>query len=148
MNRLRKYGRLPFVIAVLHGGPGAPGYMASVARELSAEWGMLEPLQAADSVQGQVEELQAVLVDNADLPVVLVGSSWGAMLGFILSARYPDLVQKLIMVGCPVFEARYATQMLDGEGSPSFLAIAAGYIGAALLVCVGWTASWPPSVQR
>jgi len=108
---LRQYGRPPFAVAVLHGGPGAPGYMAPVARELSAEWGVVEPLQAADSLQRQVEELRAILVDNASLPVVLVGSSWGAMLGFILSARHPELVQKLVMVGCPVFEARYAAQM-------------------------------------
>jgi pimeloyl-ACP methyl ester carboxylesterase len=100
---LRQYGRPPFAVAVLHGGPGAPGYMAPVARELSAERGVVEPLQAADSLQRQVEELRAILVDNASLPVVLVGSSWGAMLGFILSARHPELVQKLVMVGCPVF---------------------------------------------
>jgi hypothetical protein len=29
---------------------------------------------------------------------------------------------------------------IDGKVPPSFLAVAAGYIGAALLVCLGWTA--------
>ncbi|MHA2061833.1 MAG: alpha/beta fold hydrolase, partial [Candidatus Sifarchaeia archaeon] len=36
MKNLRIYGNKPFNIAVLHGGPGAPGEMAPVARELSS----------------------------------------------------------------------------------------------------------------
>jgi len=35
------------------------------------------------------------------------------MLGFILSARSPKLVQKLIMVGSPVFDERYATKIQE-----------------------------------
>ena len=113
MDNLRKYGPPPFKVAVLHGGPGGPGYMAPVARELSAERGLLEPLQTADSLEGQVEELRTVLADHADLPITLVGSSWGAMLGFIFSARFPDLVQKLIMIGSPVFEESYAAKIQE-----------------------------------
>ncbi len=108
MQNLRRYGQPPFTVAVLHGGPGAPGTMAPVARELAAEWGVLEPLQTADSLDGQVEELRAVLGERADLPVTLIGSSWGAMLGYIFAARYPAHVRKLILVGSGVYEARYA----------------------------------------
>ena len=108
MQNLRRYGQPPFTVAVLHGGPGAPGTMAPVARELAAEWGVLEPLQTADSLDGQVEELRAVLDEHADLPVTLIGSSWGAMLGYIFAARYPAHVRKLILVGSGVYEARYA----------------------------------------
>jgi len=32
MKNLRKYGKAPFSIAAIHGGPGAPGEMAPVAR--------------------------------------------------------------------------------------------------------------------
>ena len=113
MENLRTYGQPPYTVAVLHGGPGGPGYMAPVARELSADWGILEPLQAADSLEGQVQELQAALTDSADLPVTLIGSSWGAMLGFIVSARFPELVLKLIMVGSPVFDERYAATIQE-----------------------------------
>jgi pimeloyl-ACP methyl ester carboxylesterase len=108
MHNLRLYGQPPFTVAVLHGGPGAPGTMAPVARELATEWGVLEPLQTADSLDGQVEELRAVLDEHADLPVTLIGSSWGAMLGYIVAARYPVHVRKLILVGSGVYEARYA----------------------------------------
>ena len=111
MENLRTYGQQPFSVAVIHGGPGAPGHMAPVARELAAEWGVLEPLQTAKSLEGQVQELRAVLEENGELPVMLVGSSWGAMLGFIVTARYPALVKKLILVGSGVYEEQYAAEI-------------------------------------
>ncbi|MGA9187011.1 MAG: hypothetical protein WB014_00230 [Methanosarcina sp.] len=43
MKSLRKYGNLPFTVAVIHGGPGAPGEMAPVARELASCRGVLDP---------------------------------------------------------------------------------------------------------
>ena len=46
--------------------------MAPVARELSSNWGVLEPLQTADSLEGQVQELRIILEKNADLPNVPV----------------------------------------------------------------------------
>lgn len=112
MKNLRKYGKSPFSIAVIHGGPGAPGEMAPVARELSSGGGVLEPIQTAVSLEGQVLELQKVLNENGDLPVILIGWSWGAMLGFILVARYPAIVKKLILVGSGVFEEKYATRIM------------------------------------
>ena len=83
MKNLRTYGQPPFTVAVLHGGPGAPGSMAPVARKLAANWGVLEPLQTATSLAGQIEELRTVLRDYGHLPITLIGSSWGAMLGFM-----------------------------------------------------------------
>lgn len=109
MRNFRRYGTAPFTLAVIHGGPGAPGQVAPVARELARERGVLEPLQSATSLEGQVDELRAVLEANADLPVSLVGHSWGAMLGFIFSARHPDFVNKLILVGSAPFEEHYAS---------------------------------------
>lgn len=77
MKNLRKYGNAPFNIAVIHGGPGVPGEMAPVARQLSTDWGILEPLQTAISLEGQVQELKSVLEENGSLPMTLVGHSWG-----------------------------------------------------------------------
>ena len=113
MNNIRKYGDAPFKIAVIHGGPGAPGSMAPVARALSVNRGVLEPLQTANSLEGQVQELQTTLEEHSDLPVTLIGSSWGAMLSFIFSARYPKLVKKLILVGSGSFEEGYAANIMD-----------------------------------
>src|SRR6516164_9647049 len=82
--------------------------MAPVARQLSAERGVLEPLQSATSIEGQLQELRTIFMEYGDLPVTLIGSSWGAMLGFMFSARYPETVKKLILVGSGVYEERYA----------------------------------------
>jgi pimeloyl-ACP methyl ester carboxylesterase len=72
----------------------------------------LEPLQTATSVAGQIEELRTVLRDDGQLPVTLIGSSWGAMLGFMVAAHYPDLVKKLILVGSGPYEEQYAAHIL------------------------------------
>lgn len=109
MENLRRYGQEPFNVAVIHGGPGAPGYMAPVARELSHDWGVLEPLQTESSLEGEILELQAVLEENGGFPVTLIGSSWGAMLGYIFTAQHPELVQKLILIGSAVYEEKYET---------------------------------------
>ena len=108
MENVRTYGKPPFRVAVVHGGPGAAGEMAPVARELASGRGVLEPLQTASSLEAQVEELRAVLEKHADLPVALVGFSWGAWLSFILAARYPAMVRKLVLVGSGPFEEEYA----------------------------------------
>jgi pimeloyl-ACP methyl ester carboxylesterase len=113
MKNLRTYGKSPFTVAVVHGGPGAPGEMAPVARELSAYTGVLEPLQTATTLDGQVAELKQVLEDSGDLPVTLVGFSWGAMLSFIFTSRHPMLVRKLILVASAVFEDRYAADIME-----------------------------------
>ena len=115
VNNLRTYGKQPYTIAVIHGGPGAAGHMAPVARELSAYFGILEPLQTVASVMGQVEELRDVLVKHGNPPLTLIGSSWGAMLGFIFSAYYPALITKLILVGSGAFEEGYAVGMMDNR---------------------------------
>ncbi len=112
MNNLRFYGSSPYRVAVIHGGPGAPGEMAPVARELSSVTGILEPLQAADSIDGQVQELLAILNEHGDLPVILVGWSWGAWLSYIFAAEYPALIGKLILIGSGPFEEKYATGII------------------------------------
>ena len=108
MVNLRKYGNKPFHVAVIHGGPGAPGEMAPVARELSSVMGVLEPLQTAATLGGQVRELKAVLAKHAALTVTLIGFSWGALLSFIFTAQHPSFVRKLILIGSAPYEGKYA----------------------------------------
>ena len=113
MVNTRKYGPKPFDIAVIHGGPGAAGEMAPVARELSSVGGVLEPLQTAATLEGQIQELRAVLEENGGLPLSLIGFSLGATLGYILAARYPALVKKLILVSGGPFEEKYAAGIME-----------------------------------
>jgi pimeloyl-ACP methyl ester carboxylesterase len=108
LKNVRFYGSRPYVVAVIHGGPGAPGEMAPVAREISKYTGVLEPLQTKNSFEGQVQELRGVLKKYGRLPVILIGFSWGAFLSYILAARYPELLKKLILIGSGPFEEKYA----------------------------------------
>jgi len=117
MNNIRRYGNEPYSIAVLHGGPGAPGQAAPLARELSKNYGVLEPLQTADSIEGQLLELKDILENNADGPVILIGHSWGAWLGYIFAAKYPQLVKKLILVGSGSYEEEYVSAMNNSRAS-------------------------------
>jgi pimeloyl-ACP methyl ester carboxylesterase len=113
MNNLRTYGKAPFSVAVIHGGPGAGGEMAPLARKLAPGWGVLEPIQTATSVEGQVEELRTVLETHAALPVTLIGFSWGAWLSLIVAARYPAIIQKLILVGSGPYEEKYVMRLQE-----------------------------------
>ncbi len=100
MKNLRIHGKNPFRVALIHGGPGARGEMKPVAENLSRKQGILEPLQTATSIDGQIGELKSVFSRNADLPVTLVGFSWGAWLSFLFAAEYPRLVRKIMLTGC------------------------------------------------
>lgn len=111
MQNPRIYGSVPFTTAVVHGGPGAGGEMAPLARELAWLRGVLEPIQTAGSLEGQVEELKMLLKNHGDPPVVLIGFSWGAWLSFIVAARYPEIVRKLVLVGSGPFEETYVAAL-------------------------------------
>jgi len=113
VGNLRKYGNPPFAVAAVHGGPGAAGEMAPVARELSSACGVLEPLLTATSVDGQVEELRVGLEENGKLPLTLIGFSFGGWLSVILAARYPKYVNKLILVSSGPFEEKFAAKIME-----------------------------------
>lgn len=113
MTHCRIWGVAPRSVAVIHGGPGAPGEMESVARELSAIRGIVEPFQAASSVPGQVDELARQLQEEAALPVILVGFSWGAMLSVLFAAAYPSAVAKLVLIGSGPLDPAYADEILE-----------------------------------
>lgn len=111
MINIRTYGSKPYNIAVIHGGPGAPGGMAPVAKEISKKYGVLEPMQSEDSIDGQVFELKELLERNGEFPVILIGHSWGAWVSYIFASRYPNLVNKIILVGSGSFEDNYISSM-------------------------------------
>ena len=114
--QVRRYGdeSAPRVV-LLHGGPGAPGYMAPVARGLSDRWFVLEPLQRRSgdgplTVRTHVEDLHSILPDE---PVPLVGSSWGAMLALAYAAEHPDRVSKLVLIGCGTFDREARARLVE-----------------------------------
>jgi len=108
----REYGPPPFPVVVLHGGPGAAGSAAGLARGLSRFVSVLEPMQRADSIAGQIAELHAMLETRAQRPVVLIGWSWGAMLAWMFAATRPADVSKVILVSSAAFDEESAAQIM------------------------------------
>lgn len=111
----RSYGEPPYRAAVVHGGPGAPGSMAPVARMLARRYGVIEPLQTSSTIMGQVEELARAIEETGDPPVTLIGHSWGAWLCFIVGALYPKMIKELILVGAGSFESKYVLTMRENR---------------------------------
>ncbi len=115
MKNVRFYGDKPYKAAVIHGGPGALGTVAAIARELSIDMGVIESLQTKDSISALLVELNEVIKDNSDKPITLIGHSWGAWLAFIYAAQYPEHVKKVILVGSGPFETKYVSNIADNR---------------------------------
>lgn len=107
MDNYRLYGNSPYSLAVLHGGPGASGQMKPVTQELSKTYGVIEPLQTKASIAGQMAELKKVLEQDAEIPLTLIGWSWGAWLACLFTAENPHMVKEIILISCPPFEQKY-----------------------------------------
>lgn len=90
----------------MHGGPGGIGSAGGLAEGLSAASGVLEPFQSKYSIAELVAELHEQL-SAIPAPPVLIGHSWGAWLTMLYAAEHPERVAKLVLVGCPAFEAKY-----------------------------------------
>lgn len=102
---VRWHGVPPPRTAVVHGGPGAPGSAAGAARLLSGRTAVVEPLQSAGSVDGLVDELAGQLRHVDGGPLAVVGHSWGALLGYLVAARDPEVVSALVMAASPPLTA-------------------------------------------
>lgn len=106
---VRKYGREPYRVVVVHGGPGALGDVAAIARNLSSSVGVLEPIQSKYTVDGLIKELKEQVETYTNEPLSFVGHSWGAWLVLLYAVRYPGKVKQLILVGCAPFEEEYVS---------------------------------------
>ncbi len=113
---VHRHGTAGPPVVVVHGGPGARGTMAPVARRLAARFRVFEPWQrdrdtAPLTVARHVADLHEVLADccPGETPA-LVGESWGAMLVLAYGAARPTTVGPLVLIGCGTFdlEARAA----------------------------------------
>ena len=111
MSIFRTYGENPYVIVVVHGGPGAGGEMAPIGRRLSKNWGIYEPIQTKKSIQDQIQELKHGVDENCQLPIILIGYSWGAWLTLLFTAKYGNYVKKVILIGSGPFEEAYVEQL-------------------------------------
>ncbi len=121
MLRVREYGSSGPTVIVLHGGPGAPGYLAPVAAALASAFRVLEPFQRGSggerlSVRRHVEDLDELIESSCrDEKPALVGHSWGAMLALAYAADHPDRASRLALVGCGTFDARSRERLQENR---------------------------------
>lgn len=112
MKNLRIYGKPPYLLALLHGGPGARGSLAGVAQQVGAYRGVWELLQTRYSVPELLEELHEQLAP-AEQPLTVAGHSWGAWLGLLYASLFPEKVKHLVLVSCPPLEDKFVPQILQ-----------------------------------
>jgi pimeloyl-ACP methyl ester carboxylesterase len=113
----------PLVI-LLHGGPGAGGYLTPLARALADSFRVIEPLQRRSgdeplTVAAHVGDLDELVVRDCEGGTpALVGHSWGAMLALAYAAAHPNRVRALVLIGCGTFDqaARDRMRVIIDEG--------------------------------
>lgn len=108
---VRKHGKEPYYIVVLHGGPGAASSAFGLAKLISKEFGVLEPMQSKYTIMEQEEELREQIENHCSGKVILVGHSWGAWLAGLFAERFPDKVEKVILIGCGPLDEVYVSQI-------------------------------------
>lgn len=117
--QVREYGSSGPPVVLLHGGPGAAGYMAPAARQLADSFRVLEPLQRRRedeplTVARHVADLNGVVKSCAGpTRPALVGHSWGAMLALAYAAAHPDTVGALVLIGCGTFDTASRDRMQE-----------------------------------
>ena len=115
--QVREYGSSGPVVLLLHGGPGAPGYLAPVARELADSFRVVEPFQRRSgteplTVARHVTDLEDLVKSHGtEQRPAIVGHSWGAMLALAYAAVHPDGVACLALIGCGTFDTAARNHM-------------------------------------
>ena len=118
MIEVRRYGSAGPHVVLLHGGPGAPGHMAPIARRLAAGFRVLEPFQRGSgtrplTVQVHIGDLHEVLEAERIDRAHLVGSSWGAMLALAFAAEHPNRATSLVLIGCGTFDGKLRSRFKE-----------------------------------
>ena len=123
------HGKAPYKTVLIHGGPGATGSLKNCAEELSrlTERGIVEALQSRYSIAELIEELYLQITEYCQGKPTLIGHSWGAWLAVLFAAKYPEICENIILVGCPPLADKYVKEIslrrlrnLAGEESKIF----------------------------
>jgi pimeloyl-ACP methyl ester carboxylesterase len=94
-------------VIVVHGGPGACGSMAPIARGIADLFRVLEPFQSAISatVADHIADLHEVVESYSHgAAPSLVGHSWGAMLALAYAAAHPSSAGPIVLVCSGTFD--------------------------------------------
>jgi pimeloyl-ACP methyl ester carboxylesterase len=114
MLKVRTYGSSGPEVIVVHGGPGACGSMAPIARSLADSFRVLEPFQSGVSatVAAHVADLHEVVESCSSRAPALVGHSWGAMLSLAYAASHPDSAGPIVLICSGTFDLPARNQFI------------------------------------
>src|SRR5713226_1050322 len=108
--RIRTYGSSGALTILIHGGPGAAGYLAPVANGLKDLFLVIVPFQRRSgarplSVASHVADLHEIVISQCggERPAV-IGHSWGAMLALAYAGAHPEAAGPLVLIGCGTFD--------------------------------------------
>lgn len=110
---VRLYGKAPYKIVLVHGGPGAIGSLKGLAQEINErlQVGVVEALQSKYSIEELIEELYSQIQDNCNGKLSLLGHSWGAWLAVFFAEKYPELIERLILIGSGPLVDKYVPEI-------------------------------------
>jgi pimeloyl-ACP methyl ester carboxylesterase len=115
--RVHLHGSVGPWVAVLHGGPAAPGEATTLAKGLSRSFRVLEPWQRGSgdaplTVATHVEDLRERIAAHCEgTRPAIVGESWGAMLALAYAAAHPATAGPIVLVGCGTFDRAARARM-------------------------------------
>jgi pimeloyl-ACP methyl ester carboxylesterase len=112
MENYRLRGLKPYKLITLHGGPGALGELNNLSKVLSKEHGVIEHLQTRDTINLLIDDIKNIINKKATVPVTIIGYSWGAWLAILFTAKYQELVEKIILVSSGPFEEEYSRNIM------------------------------------
>jgi len=105
--RVARFGTGSRVTLGLHGITGSSMQLAPVARRLSPNLTMVAPdlrgrggsnaLPGPYGMEAHARDCAEVISQVSDRPVVVLGQSMGAYVAVVLAARFPDLVERLVL---------------------------------------------------
>lgn len=87
--------------------------MAPVAQALSADCGVVDFLQNRATVGALCEELDRLLSSLSPEPFSIAGYSFGAWLGWLFAARYPERESSLTLISSGPFRPEYVSQLQE-----------------------------------
>ncbi|MCM1259230.1 MAG: alpha/beta hydrolase [Roseburia sp.] len=110
---VRLYGKPPYKIVLVHGGPGDIGSLKGFAKELNelSQIGVVEAIQSKYTIDELVEELHDQIRENCSGKVFLAGHSWGAWLAALFAEKYSELISHIILIGSGPLEDKYVSEI-------------------------------------
>ena len=76
-----------------------------------SQTGIVEAIQSKYSIAELIEELHNQIDENCNNKVLLIGHSWGAWLAALFAEKYPELIERIILVGSAPLEEKYVSEI-------------------------------------